>query len=173
MRKEDTASHRWRVKNTIGDNKADGEKEIGSRQERDGGPANADENSGRMCTRTEDRPQHEIRRQDERNEKSRSNYIAAVPNRLDQRNGVVAPIAQEGMGHDEHKSVDGDEESPGEHAGLKRQGMRAATIQTLRCSEARRARSDSHERLHLPFVNQPSRILFWSKAAGSGVRCEW
>ena len=78
VRKQDAAAHGRRVQHTICDDEADWEKEVGGGQERDGSPANANENGGGASARAEHGSQHEVRHQSKRDEKRKCDNVAIV-----------------------------------------------------------------------------------------------
>lgn len=109
MREQDAAAHRRSVQHAISDDKTNGKEEIGSRQEGDGGPASTYENGGKTGTCSEHTLEKTICNYHERDEERKSDEVSAVRERLDQRDGIVAPVTQERVRDQEHEDVDWDE----------------------------------------------------------------
>ena len=78
MGKKNTAAHGWRVQHAVGHDKTNRKKEIGSRQESDGCPADTNKNGRGTGARTEHNSQEAVSHQYERNEEQKGDDVSAV-----------------------------------------------------------------------------------------------
>ena len=124
MRKQDAAAHGWGVQHAISHDETDREKEVGGGEEGDGGPADADEYCRGASAGTECGLQDEVCEHCEGDKEGKGDYVAGVKEGLDEGYGVMAPVAEERVRHDEHEGIDGDEVGPREHARLGGRGVR-------------------------------------------------